>query len=76
MSTPMSMNEKFLKNDNDDLANEHIYKSLVGSLICLTNIRPHIMHVIIIILRYMDKPMATMSILKYIKGAKNFYYEA
>lgn len=51
MSTPMSMNDKFLKNDNDELINEHIYKSLVGSLICLTNIRPHIMHVIIIVFK-------------------------
>lgn len=76
-STPMRINEKLKKNDSDELDNEQMYRSLVGSLLFLTNTRPNIMHVVSVISRHMDKLsktnlMATMIILKHVKGTKNF----
>lgn len=68
MYTPMGMNQKLNKDVHNDLANEQKYRSLIGSLVYLTNIRPNIIDVISVFSRYMNKPskfhlMAAMRIL-------------
>lgn len=77
MSTPMGMNEKLKRYDNDELANEQIYRSLVRSLIYLIYIRPNIVHIISVVSSYIEKPskshlIAAKLILRYVKGTKNF----
>lgn len=77
VATPMAMNEKFSKYDGASKADATIFRSLVGSLIYLTNTRPDIVHAVSIISRFMSDPSnlhfcAAKRILRYIKGTKNF----
>ena len=76
-STPMGTNEKLSKEDGKEKVDETIYRSLVGSLIYLTNTRPDIQHAVSIVSRFMSKPSkshftAAKRILRYVKGTKNF----
>ncbi|GMP97292.1 hypothetical protein CsSME_00045603 [Camellia sinensis var. sinensis] len=60
--TPMNINEKLLLVDEDELANERTFKSMVGDLIYLTHSRPDIMFAMSIV----------STILRYIQGTLNF----
>uniref|UniRef100_A0A803M610 Reverse transcriptase Ty1/copia-type domain-containing protein n=1 Tax=Chenopodium quinoa TaxID=63459 RepID=A0A803M610_CHEQI len=76
MATPMATNEKLSKNDGKDKVDASLYRSLVGSLIYLTNTRPDIAHVVSIISRFMSEPRKThlaaaKRILRNIKGTKS-----
>lgn len=44
--TPMGTNEKLSKEDGAQKINASTYRSLVGSLIYLTNTTPYIVHVV------------------------------
>ncbi|KAK9683221.1 hypothetical protein RND81_10G124400 [Saponaria officinalis] len=75
--TPMATNEKLSKNDGQEKVDESIYRSLVGSLIYLTNTRPDIVNVVSIVSRFMSEPskahfMAAKRILRYIKGTTSY----
>ena len=75
--TPMSLSEKLSKNDGKEKVDESIYRSLVGSLIYLTNTRPDIVYSVSIVSRFMDNPSkahfaAAKRILRYVNGTKNF----
>ncbi|XP_035830863.1 secreted RxLR effector protein 161-like [Helianthus annuus] len=64
---------KLSKEDPDVFADEGIYRSLVGSLMYLTNTRPDITYDVTKINRYMEYPKKThweagKRILRYIKG--------
>ena len=77
MATPMATNEKLSKNDGKEKVDASIYRSLVGSLIYLTNTRPDIVHAVSIISRLMNEPSkdhlaAAKRILRYIKGTKSY----
>ncbi|XP_022020284.1 secreted RxLR effector protein 161-like [Helianthus annuus] len=76
ISTPMEYGERLSKNDLEDEVNENLYRSLVGCLMYLTNIRPDIMFAVSKISRFMEKPKrshweAGKRILRYIKGTIN-----
>ncbi|XP_057535385.1 uncharacterized mitochondrial protein AtMg00810-like [Amaranthus tricolor] len=73
---PMATNEKLSKNDGKEKVDASLYRSLVGSLIYLTNTRPDIFHTVSIISRFISEPSkahlaAAKRILKYIKGTKS-----
>ena len=83
LATPMAMNEKLSKDDGQNKVDATVYRSLVGSLIYLTNSRPDIVHAVSIVSRFMSNPSkahfaTTKRILRYVKGTKDFgiLYEA
>ncbi|KAK8914629.1 hypothetical protein KSP39_PZI023850 [Platanthera zijinensis] len=76
-STPMAAGEKFMKEDGEEKVNEEEYRSLVGSLIYLTNTRPDIEFAVSIVSRFMHSPSikhlaAAKRILRYIKGTRGY----
>lgn len=76
VTTPMALNEKLQKNDGAKKANETLYRSLVGSLMYLTNTRPDIVHSVNMISRFMNDPSqnhfsAAKRILRYLQWTKN-----
>lgn len=75
VSTPISVNVKLQQNDGAKMADAKTYRSLIGSLIYLTNTRPDIVHSVSLISRFMDKPIklhyeATKRILCHLQGTK------
>ncbi|XP_006593273.1 uncharacterized protein LOC114379003 [Glycine soja] len=77
LATPMAMNEKLSKDVGKNKVDATIYRSLVGSLIYLTNSRPDIVHAVSIVSRFMSNPRkahfaAAKRILRYVKGTKDF----
>lgn len=77
VATPMAVNEKHSRNDGAQKADSTLYRSLVGSLIYLSNTRPDIVHAVGIVSRFMSEPskfhyVAAKRILRYIKGTKSF----
>uniref|UniRef100_A0A251SEE8 Putative reverse transcriptase, RNA-dependent DNA polymerase n=1 Tax=Helianthus annuus TaxID=4232 RepID=A0A251SEE8_HELAN len=73
VSTPMDYGIKLSKDDPEEFINESMYRSLVGSLMYLTNTRPDIMFAVSKISRFMEAPKrshweAAKRILKYVKG--------
>ncbi|KAJ0579640.1 putative RNA-directed DNA polymerase [Helianthus annuus] len=76
VSTPMEYGLKLSKEDPEIFGDEGIYRSLVGSLMYLTNTRQDIMFAVSKISRFMECPKkshweAGKRILKYIKGTIN-----
>ena len=83
LATPMAMNKKLSKDDGQNKVDATVYRSLVGSLIYLTNSRLDIVHAVSIVSRFMSNPSkahfaAAKRILRYVKGTKDFgiLYEA
>jgi len=77
LSTPMTINEKPSKYDGKEKMDGSTYRSLVRSLIYLTNTLPDIVYGVSIISRFMSECskahfVATKRILRYIKGIKNY----
>ncbi|XP_021974713.1 uncharacterized mitochondrial protein AtMg00810-like [Helianthus annuus] len=75
VSTPMEYGLRLSKDDPEEFVDEGIYRSLVGSLMYLTNTRPDIMFAVSKISRFMECPKkshweAAKHILKYIKGTQ------
>ncbi|KAL4204041.1 hypothetical protein AMTRI_Chr01g130220 [Amborella trichopoda] len=71
----MAMIEKLSKYDGTEKVDALIYRSLVGSLIYLTNTRPDIVHAVSICSKFMNEPcklhfVASKRILRYIQGTK------
>ncbi|XP_073138778.1 secreted RxLR effector protein 161-like [Henckelia pumila] len=76
VTTPMALNKKLQQHDGAKKANATIYRSLVGSLMYLTNTRPDIVHSMNMISRFMSDPSqihfsAAKRILRYLQGTKN-----
>lgn len=74
-STPMAMNEKLEVNDGARKVDVTLFRSLVGSLIYLTNTRPDIVHAVSLVSRFMSDPserhfVAAKRILRYLQGSK------
>ncbi|KAH9681306.1 hypothetical protein KPL71_026926 [Citrus sinensis] len=73
--TPMGLNEKLKHDEKEEKADARIYRSLVGSLIYLTNSRPDILHSVSVLSRFMNDPrkshyIAAKRILRYLQGTK------
>lgn len=77
VATPIAHGESLSKEDGVARVDVHTYRSMVGSLIFLTNSRPDICHIISLVPRYISLPSkihlkAAKRILRYAKGTLNF----
>ncbi|KAK6163847.1 hypothetical protein DH2020_000711 [Rehmannia glutinosa] len=75
ISTPLAVNEKFQLYDGADKADSKTYRSIVGSLIYLTNTRPNIVYPVSLISRFMHEPSklhfaVAKRILRYLRTRK------
>ena len=78
LKTPISPNEKFVKaTDDDEIADERTYRSLIGSLLFLAKqVRPVILCGVNVLSWFMEKPTKThmnavKRILRYLRGSWN-----
>ncbi|KAI5334598.1 hypothetical protein L3X38_024731 [Prunus dulcis] len=77
VATPLAVNEKLSKVDGSDLADETLYRQMVGSLLYLTATRPDIMFASSLLARFMHNPskkhMGTAKrVLRYIQGTISY----
>eukprot|EP00253_Pinus_taeda_P020956 PITA_20956 len=75
--TPTVIGLKLSKKDSSKDFDPSLYKSIVGSLMYLTATKPHVMHAVSLISRFMERPkeahwQAAKMILRYVKGTKRF----
>lgn len=73
VSTPLVLNDNVSKENGNNLDNPAVFRSLVGSLLSLTETRPNLMFYVGLFSRYMNSPIdAHMGIgkrvLRYLKG--------
>lgn len=81
---PSAHGEVLCRDDDADLVDEKIYRSIMGRLIFLTHTRPDITYSASLVSRYMTNPSeihmnAAKRILRYVKGTLNFgihYYSS
>ncbi|GJZ68135.1 putative ribonuclease H-like domain-containing protein, partial [Tanacetum coccineum] len=72
-STPMETHNPFLKDTDGEDVDEHLYRSMIGSLMYLTSSRPDIMFVVCACARFQVNPKnshlhAVKRIFRYLKG--------
>ncbi|GJZ18919.1 putative ribonuclease H-like domain-containing protein [Tanacetum coccineum] len=72
-STPMETHKPLLKDANGEDVDEHLYRSMIGSLMYLTSSRPDIMFAVCACARYQVNPKvlhlhAVKRIFRYLKG--------
>ncbi|XP_073107386.1 secreted RxLR effector protein 161-like [Elaeis guineensis] len=75
VSTPMALNEKLQQDDRTKKVDATEFRSLIGSLIYLTNTRPDIMYSVSYVSRFMSNPSklhltTAKRILKYLQSTK------
>ncbi|GKC95906.1 putative ribonuclease H-like domain-containing protein, partial [Tanacetum coccineum] len=73
-NTPMETHKPLLKDVDGEGVDEHMYRSMIGSLMYLTSSRPDIMFVVFVCARFQVSPKvshlyAVKRIFKYLKGA-------
>ncbi|XP_057843124.1 secreted RxLR effector protein 161-like [Cryptomeria japonica] len=76
-ATPVALGEKLPKEDASPKVDATRYRSLVGSLMYLTTMRPDIMYDVSVVSRFMQDPheshwLAAKRILRYVSGTHNF----
>lgn len=77
VKTPMNTNKKFSLNDGKENVNARVYRSLIGSLLYLTNSQLNIMHATWLLSRFMHNPSkvhygAAKRVLRYLKGTGSY----
>lgn len=77
VATPTEVGLKLTRNGSGKKVNDTLYKQIVESLMYLTTMRPHIMFVMSMISRYMEKPtedhlLVAKRIFHYLKGTADF----
>ncbi|KAK4397351.1 Retrovirus-related Pol polyprotein from transposon RE2 [Sesamum angolense] len=77
VTTPLVTGEKYQKEDGSQKVDGSMYRSLIGSLLYLTTIRPDIMFATSLLSRFMQSPSqvhygAAKRILRYLRGTKDF----
>nr|GEW56835.1 retrovirus-related Pol polyprotein from transposon TNT 1-94 [Tanacetum cinerariifolium] len=55
-STPMETQKPLLKDEDGEEVDVHMYRSMIGSLMCLTSSRPDIMFAVCVCVRYQANP--------------------
>ncbi|XP_057823915.2 secreted RxLR effector protein 161-like [Cryptomeria japonica] len=76
-ATPVALGEKLTKEDASPKVDATRYRSLVGSLMYLTTMRPDIMYVVSLVSRFMQDPheshwRTAKRILRYVSGTQTF----
>ena len=74
---PMNQKEKFCKEDGAEKVDEKLYRSLIGCLMYLSASRPHILHALSLLSRYMNCAsrihfQAAKRVLRYVKDTIDF----
>ena len=77
LQLPMDANAKFNVDEGEKVKDEHLYRSVIGSLIYVTIRRSDIVHVVGVLSPFMQEPIvlhlnATRRILRYLKGTINY----
>ncbi|KAF2317325.1 hypothetical protein GH714_020179 [Hevea brasiliensis] len=77
VKTPVNTNQKFSLEDGENKIDGHTYRSLIGSLLYLTNTRPDIMQAASLLSRFMQNPSkihygAARRVLRYLKGTSSY----
>ncbi|XP_028066131.1 uncharacterized protein LOC114269068 [Camellia sinensis] len=77
MATPLVVNEKLIKEDEEKKVDGSLYRSLVSNLLHLTATRPDIMYVVSLFSRFMNNPSqnhfgAAKRVLRYIRGTTSY----
>ena len=75
-ASPLAQNEKISKHDGDKLEDPSVFRSLVGSMLYLTAIRPDLMFPAGLLSRFMSSPSnihigVAKRVLKYIRGTSD-----
>ncbi|KAG6433493.1 hypothetical protein SASPL_105107 [Salvia splendens] len=73
--SPMATNDKLKKDDGSEKVDAQLFRSLVGSLIYLTNTRPDIVQAVGMLSRFLNEPTklhfaAAKRIMRYLQGTK------
>ena len=76
-STPMNQKQNFCKEYGTEKADEGNFRSMIGCLMYLTAIRPDIMYIVSLLLRYMHCAseihfQTTKRVLRYVKGTIDY----
>ena len=77
VATPTAHGEHLCKEDGEQKVDKKQYRSIVGSLMFLTNTRPDLQFSVSLVARYMSDPSAVhlkvaKRILRYVKGTIDF----
>ena len=80
VSIPLVTGEKLKKVDESELADEGLYRKIVGSLLCLTATRPDLMYAVSLLSRFMTGPTkihmgATKRVLRHVQGTLSYRIE-
>ena len=74
---PMNTNQKFNLNDGEERIDDHLYRSLIGSMLYLKNRCPDIMFATSFLSRFMQNPSklhygAAKRVLRYLMGTSSY----
>ena len=77
VSTPMITSCKLSKDDESKEVDQRLYRSIIGSLLCVTTSRPDVMQAVILVARFEANPkethvLAIKRIFRYLKGTIEF----
>ncbi|CAL8152863.1 unnamed protein product [Prunus armeniaca] len=80
VSIPLPTGERLKKVDGSDLADEGLYRKIVGSLLYLTATRPDLMYAASLLSRFMTSPTkkhmgVARRVLRYVQGTLNYGIE-
>ncbi|XP_068340328.1 uncharacterized mitochondrial protein AtMg00810-like [Pyrus communis] len=80
VSIPLPTSEKLKKVDGSELADESIYRKIVGSLLYLTATRPDLMYAASLLSRFMNSPTkkhfgVARRVLRYVQGTLSYGIE-
>jgi len=80
VSIPLATGEKLKKVDGSEMADEGLYRKIVGSLLYLTATRPDLMYATSLLSRFMNGPTkihmgAAKRVLRYVQGTLSYDIE-
>ena len=80
VSIPLAIGEKLRKEDGSELADENLYRKIVGSLLNLTATRPDVMYAACLLSRFMNQPTrkhmgVARRVFRYVQGTLEYEIE-